>query len=300
MPSGGRPLLVSGGLAIGILSDDAQYLGAWTGPPRDAGGKHRHAMTVRVFLVDDHEVVRRGLRDLLETEPGLLVVGEAGSAQEALDLFPAAHPDVAVLDVRLPDGDGVELCRELRSRYEGIKALMLTSFDDDEALMSAIMAGASGYVLKQIRGTDLVDAIRQVAAGKSLSNPKMVEHAFGRLRDMTNEGALRREESTPLSAQESRILDLIAEGCTNRQIAARMFLSEKTVKNYVSNLLRKLGMRRRTEAAVHATKMAERRTAEGGPRNHEPGTGATDASLGSAMAGTAGYVRGPGESEGND
>lgn len=255
-------------------------------------------MTVRVFLVDDHEVVRRGLRDLLEAEAGLVVVGEAGTAQEALDLLPAAHPDVAVLDVRLPDGDGVELCRELRSRHEGLNALMLTSFDDDEALMNAIMAGASGYVLKQIRGTDLVDAIRQVAAGESLLDPTIMEHAIGRLRDITNEGAAQREESVRLTAQESRILDLIAEGCTNRQIAARMFLSEKTVKNYVSNLLRKLGMRRRTEAAVYATKMAERRTAGAGPRSHEAGKGASYSSFGNAMAATPGHVRGSGESQG--
>ncbi len=218
---------------------------------------------MRVFLVDDHEVVRRGLRDLIEAEPGLNVVGEAGTAQEALALLPPADPDVAVLDVRLPDGDGVELCRELRSRSDRLTALMLTSFDDDEALMNAVMAGAAGYVLKQIRGTDLVDAIRRVAAGESLLDPALTEHAFARLVDISRESASRKKDITTLTPQESRILDLIAEGCTNRQIAGQMYLAEKTVKNYVSNLLRKLGMRGRTEAAVYATLMARGRDSDG-------------------------------------
>ena len=223
-------------------------------------------MTVRVFLVDDHEVVRRGLRDLLEAADGLTVVGEAESAEEALALLPRADPDVAVLDVRLPDGDGVELCRELKSRNQHLTALMLTSFDDEEALMNAVMAGAAGYVLKQIRGTDLVDAIRQVAAGKSLLNPVITERAFGRLREMSRDAPEGQKGVSALSPQERRILDLIADGCTNRQIAAEMILSEKTVKNYVSNLLRKLGMRGRTEAAVYATRMAKLRVSDAGIR----------------------------------
>lgn len=218
-------------------------------------------MTVRVFLVDDHEVVRRGLRDLIEAAEGLAVVGEAGTVEEALATVADADPDVAVLDVRLPDGDGVELCRELKSRNERISALMLTSFDDEEALMSAVIAGAAGYVLKQIRGTDLVDAIRQIAQGRSLLDPALTERAFGRLR-ATNQEVSKRRGAEVLSPQERRILDLIADGCTNRQIAAEMILSERTVKNYVSNMLRKLGMRGRTEAAVYATMMAGDRTSK--------------------------------------
>ena len=195
----------------------------------------------------------------------MTVVGEAETAERALSLLPRTDPDVAVLDVRLPDGDGVELCRELKSRNEHLKALMLTSFDDEEALMNAVMAGAAGYVLKQIRGTDLVDAIRQVAEGKSLLNPLITDRAFGRLREISRDRAEHAEnaEVNVLSPQERRILDLIANGCTNRQIAAEMILSEKTVKNYVSNLLRKLGMRGRTEAAVYATLLTKQRMSEG-------------------------------------
>lgn len=219
-------------------------------------------MTVRVFLVDDHEVVRRGVKDLIEAAEGMSVVGEAETAEEALSLLPRIDPDVAVLDVRLPDGDGVELCRELKSRSAHLKALMLTSFDDEEALMNAVMAGAGGYVLKQIRGTDLVDAIRHVAEGKSLLNPLITDRAFGRLRGITRDDA-NGPDVNVLSPQERRILDLIANGCTNRQIAAEMILSEKTVKNYVSNLLRKLGMRGRTEAAVYATLLTKERNSGG-------------------------------------
>ena len=211
-------------------------------------------MTVRVFLLDDHEVVRRGLRELLEAEGDLVVVGEAGTAEEAYGRIPATTPDVAVLDVRLPDGDGVEVCREVRSRHPEINCLMLTSFADDEALFSAIMAGASGYVLKQVRGTDLVDAVRRVGAGESLLDPTVTARVLDRLRAGPEEDELR-----GLTGQERKILDLIAEGLTNRQIGERMFLAEKTVKNYVSNVLAKLGMSRRTEAAAYAARLAERR-----------------------------------------
>jgi DNA-binding NarL/FixJ family response regulator len=212
-------------------------------------------VTVRVFLLDDHEVVRQGLRGLIEVEDDLIVIGEAGTAEEALVRIPATRPDIAVLDVRLPDGDGVEVCREVRSRLPEVQCLMLTSFADDEALFSAIMAGAAGYVLKQIRGTDLVDAIRRVAAGESLLDPAVTARVLERLRAEPKED----EGLARLSAQERKILDLIAEGCTNRQIAESIFLAEKTVKNYVSSLLAKLGMERRTEAAVYAARLAERR-----------------------------------------
>ena len=212
----------------------------------------------RVFLLDDHEVVRRGLRELLEAEPDLEIAGEAGTAEEALTRIPATSPNVAVLDVRLPDGDGVEVCREIRSRHPEIQCLMLTSFADDEALFSAILAGAAGYVLKQVRGTDLVDAIRRVAQGQSLLDPAVTARVLARLR--TPQGPV--EEADHLTDQERRILDLIAEGLTNRQIGERMFLAEKTVKNYVSNVLMKLGMSRRSEAAAYAARLAERRKRE--------------------------------------
>jgi DNA-binding NarL/FixJ family response regulator len=203
---------------------------------------------VRIFLLDDHEVVRRGVRELLESEPDLEVVGEAGSAAEALSRIPPTQPDVAVLDVRLPDGNGVEVCREIRSRNSDIRCLILTSYSDDDALFQAIMAGASGYLLKQIKGTDLVDAVRRVAAGQSLLDPTVTARVLERLRT----GNEVDERLAQLTVQERKILDLIAEGLTNRQIAARVHLAEKTVKNYVSNLLMKLGMERRTQAAVFA------------------------------------------------
>ena len=209
----------------------------------------------RVFLLDDHELVRRGLRDLLEAEDDLVVVGEAGTAEEALRRVPATNPDVAVLDVRLPDGNGVEVCRDIRAKRPEIQCLMLTSFADDEALFNAIMAGAAGYVLKQIKGTDLVDAIRKVAVGQSLLDPAVTARVLERLRSGPEED----ERLARLTEQERKILDLIAEGLTNRQIADQMFLAEKTIKNYVSNLLAKLGMERRTEAAVYAARLAERR-----------------------------------------
>jgi two-component system, NarL family, response regulator DevR len=204
---------------------------------------------IRVFLLDDHEVVREGLRHLLESDPDMEVVGEASTAAEALARIGDAAPRVAVLDVRLPDGSGVEVCREVRSHYHEIACLMLTSFSDDEALFDAIMAGASGYVLKEVRGSDLVGDIRKVAAGHSLLDPVLTARVMERMRT-------RRQEETAdhLTPQEQKILDLIAEGLTNRQIAERMYLSEKTVKNYVSNMLAKLGMSRRTEAAVYAVR----------------------------------------------
>jgi two-component system response regulator DevR len=200
---------------------------------------------VRVFLLDDHEVVRQGVRGMLEADGDLVVVGEAGTAAEALARVPAVRPDVAVLDVRLPDGDGITVCRELRSQLPELRCLMLTSFADDEALMGAVMAGASGYVLKQIRGADLVGAVRTVAAGGSLLDPKAVTLVLERLRQPERQDPL-----AVLSEQERRILDLIADGLTNRQIGEQMFLAEKTVKNYVSSLLAKLGLQRRTQAAV--------------------------------------------------
>lgn len=209
-------------------------------------------MTVRVFLVDDHEVVRRGLRDLIEGEPDLEVVGEAGTSAEALDRVAAARADVAVIDVRLPDGDGVLLCRELRSLDAGLTPLMLTSFEDEDAMLAAVMAGAAGYVLKQIKGTDLLDAIRKVAAGHCLIERSVAQRVVERRHESDRQGMLK------LSPQERRILSFVAQGHTNRQIANEMFLSERTVKNYVSKLLQKLGMSRRTEAAVYATRLSER------------------------------------------
>jgi DNA-binding NarL/FixJ family response regulator len=212
------------------------------------------AMGVRVFLLDDHEVVRTGLRSLLETADDLTVVGEAGTAEEALARIPPTKPDVAVLDVRLPDGSGVEVCREIRSQHPEIACLMLTSYADDEALFASIMAGAAGYVLKQVGGNDLVEDVRQVAAGKSLLDPALTAQVLERLREGPEEDPL----LAALTPQERRILDLIAEGKTNRQIAEELFLAEKTVKNYVSNLLSKLGMERRTQAAAYATRVSER------------------------------------------
>jgi two-component system response regulator DevR len=203
---------------------------------------------IRVFLLDDHELVRRGIRELLEIEGDIEICGEADSAEEALSRIPPTKPDVAILDVRLPDGNGVEVCREIRSRHPEINCLILTSFSDDDALFQAIMAGAAGYLLKQIRGTDLVDAVRRVSRGQSLLDPSVTARVLERLR----RGPETDERLARLTDQERRILDLIAEGLTNRQIAERVHLAEKTVKNYVSNLLSKLGMERRTQAAVYA------------------------------------------------
>jgi len=217
-------------------------------------------MPTRIFLLDDHEVVRRGVRELLETEEDMTIAGEAGTAEEALRRIPATSPDVAVLDVRLPDGDGVEVCREIRSAHPEVHCLMLTSFSDDEALFDAIMAGASGYILKQVKGAELLDAVRRVAAGQSLLDPALTTRVLERLRKGPEED----ERLADLTEQERRILALLAEGLTNRQIADRMYLAEKTVKNYVSNLLMKMGMDRRTEAAVYAARLAERRRRQTG------------------------------------
>jgi two-component system, NarL family, response regulator DevR len=212
-------------------------------------------VTVRVFLLDDHEVVRRGLRDLIESQDDLTMVGWAETAAEAMEKIPSTRPDVAILDVRLPDGSGIEVCREVRSAHPEVQCLMLTSYADDEALFSSIMAGAAGFVLKQIRGSDLVDAVRRVSRGESLLDPSATQVVLQRLREPPDEVDA---ELDRLTDQERRILDLIGEGRTNRQIAEEMFLAEKTVKNYVSNLLAKLGMHRRTEAAALAARIDER------------------------------------------
>jgi DNA-binding NarL/FixJ family response regulator len=211
-------------------------------------------MPIRVFLLDDHEVVRRGLRELLESFDDIVVVGEAATADEGRSRIPPTRPDVAIVDLQLPDGDGVEVCREVRSRDSKVQCLILTSFDDDDALLDSIMAGAAGYLLKQIRGTDLVDAVRRVASGQSMLDPAVTS----RVLQFVRHGDEDQERADRLSEQERKILDLIAEGLTNRQIAQRLFLAEKTVKNYVSNLLAKLGMERRTEAAVFATRLQAR------------------------------------------
>ncbi|HVQ89710.1 MAG TPA: response regulator transcription factor [Mycobacteriales bacterium] len=210
--------------------------------------------TIRVFLLDDHEVVREGVASLIANQPDMTVVGEASTVAEALARGPAARPDVAVLDVVLPDGDGVTVCRELRSQLPGLKCLMLTSFADDQALFDSIMAGAAGYVLKQIRGSDLVGAVRAVAAGQSMLDPKATARVLERLRNNAkrDDGPL-----AGLSEQERTVLELIGEGLTNREIGERMFLAEKTVKNYVSHLLAKLGMQRRTQAAILATELRQ-------------------------------------------
>jgi len=210
---------------------------------------------IRVFLLDDHEIVRRGVRELLESADDLQVVGEAGTAAEALQRAPVASPDVAILDVRLPDGSGIEVCRELRSSMPDLKCLMLTSFNDDEALFDAVMAGAAGYVLKEVRGSDLIESVRRAAAGHSLLDPMVTARVIDRLRNPPKDAL-----TAMLSPQESAILGHLADGLTNRQIAEQMFLAEKTVKNYVSNLLAKLGMHHRTQAAVYAARLAERRS----------------------------------------
>ncbi|MBC7375371.1 MAG: response regulator transcription factor [Frankiales bacterium] len=210
---------------------------------------------ITVFLVDDHEVVRRGVRELLEAEDDLTVVGEAAGVQEALVRIPATRPRVAVLDVRMPDGNGVELCRELSDLVPDVACLMLTSFADDQALLDAVLAGAAGYVLKNVRGNDLVQGIRTVAAGGSLLDAHAVSLVLARLRAPTAHDPLEQ-----LSDQERRILALIGEGLTNREIAGRLFLAEKTVKNYVSNVLAKLGLQRRTQVAVLATELRQGRS----------------------------------------
>ncbi|MFJ6725256.1 response regulator [Streptomyces sp. NPDC091281] len=246
---------------------------AWAGA---ADGRAGDGGPVRVFLLDDHEVVRRGVRDLLDDEPDITVVGEAGTVREALARVPAARPHVAVLDVRLPDGDGVSVCRELRSRLPDLACLMLTSFDDEEALLDSIMAGASGYVLKQIQGSDLVSAVRTVAAGRSLLDPSAAARLMARLRGEdparptgaapgppssagARAGAPSGADGLPaLTEREREILALVGEGLTNRQIGQRLYLAEKTVKNHISRLLAKLGVERRVQAAVLATRARDR------------------------------------------
>jgi two-component system, NarL family, response regulator DevR len=221
--------------------------------PSAQAAEHRGQITV--YLVDDHEVVRRGVRSLLDAESGIEVIGEAGTMTSALSGIIALDPDVAVLDVRLPDGDGVSACREIRSARPATACLMLTSYGDDQALLGAIMAGAAGYVLKRACGSDLVSAVRAVAAGQSTLDAHATRRVMARLRE-------RIDTVDPLSAlsdQEKRVLDLLAEGLTNRQIAARMFLAEKTAKNYVSSVLGKLGMQRRSQAAAFAARLGENR-----------------------------------------
>jgi two-component system, NarL family, response regulator DevR len=211
-----------------------------------------HEGQIRVFLLDDHEMVRRGLKELFESQGDIEIVGESGSAKDAEARIPALRPHVALLDGRLPDGSGVEVCRAIRSVDPSINAIILTSYDDDEALFAAIMAGASGYILKQIVGLELVDVVRKVAAGQSLLDPSVTQRVLERVRSGTTSEPAELESLTP---QERRILELITEGMTNRQIGEQLFLAEKTVKNYVTSILSKLGMQRRTQAAVLASKL---------------------------------------------
>lgn len=226
--------------------DGEQPTPDWTGK----GDPDVSDSMIRVFLLDDHEIVRRGVSDLLDSEADIEVVGEAGTAEQALERIALYRPDVAVLDVQLPDSSGVEVCRELRSEYPRMACIMLTSFDDDEALVQAVVAGAAGYLLKQVRGSAIVDSIRRVARGESLIDPGLVDRVTERIRRDAQED----ERLAALTPQERRVLDLLAEGRTNRQIGEELFLAEKTVKNYVSNLLAKMGMSRRTEAAVYAVR----------------------------------------------
>ncbi|WP_093651781.1 response regulator [Streptomyces wuyuanensis] len=234
----------------------------------DSSGGLTEKEPVRVFLLDDHEVVRRGVHDLLDAEPDLTVVGEAGTAEQALVRVPALRPQVAVLDVRLPDGDGVSVCRELRSRMPDLACLMLTSFDDEEALLDAIMAGASGYVLKQITGTDLVTAVRTVASGQSMLDPGATARVMARLRGGSPQEE-QRQELPGLTEREREILALVGEGLTNREIGKRLYLAEKTVKNNISRLLAKLGVERRVQAAVIAAQALAAQKAPGGSAGRE-------------------------------
>ncbi|MEV0032489.1 response regulator transcription factor [Nocardia sp. NPDC050793] len=209
---------------------------------------------VTVFLVDDHEIVRRGVGDLIDLQSDLEVVGEASTCAQALARIPSLRPDVAVLDVLLPDGNGIELCRELLSNHPGLRCLILTSFTDEQAMLNAILAGASGYVVKDIKSLELIDAIRDIGAGKSLLDNRAAAALMAKLRA---EAEAKTGPLATLTAQERTLLALLGEGLTNRQIAGRMFLAEKTVKNYVSRLLAKLGVERRTQAAVIASKLTE-------------------------------------------
>jgi len=208
---------------------------------------------IRVFLLDDHEIVRRGMRELLDSEPDIEVCGDAGTAEQALARIPPTRPDVAVLDVRLPDGSGIEVCREIRVSHPEVRCLMLTSYADDEALFDAVVAGAHGYTLKQVRGQELIDSIRRIAAGESLLDPMLTQRLLERLRASPVED----ERFARLTDREQRILMLLADGLTNRQIGNELYLAEKTVKNYVSSVLAKLGVQRRTEAAVFAVRRDE-------------------------------------------
>jgi len=208
-------------------------------------------MSIRVFLLDDHELVREGIRSLLESDEGIEVVGEAATADEAMTRMPLAKPDVAILDVRLEEGNGIEVCRDIRSQMPELACLMLTSFADDEALYASVMAGAAGYVLKQVKARDLIADVKKVASGVSLMDPRAVARVVERIANPPKANP----ELESLSPQQERILDLIAQGMTNRQIAEAMFLSEKTIKNYLTALFAKLGMSSRTEAAIYATKL---------------------------------------------
>jgi two-component system, NarL family, response regulator DevR len=241
--------------AAGPVLPGATKAGAEAAGPELAGlgAADAQERQIRVFLLDDHELVRRGLRDLLVAEPDMDVIGDAGTAVSAVNRIRVLRPDVAVLDIRLPDGDGVQVCREIRSTLPETACLMLTSHGDDQALLGAIMAGAAGYVLKETCGSDLVSAVRTVAAGGSMLDAHATQRVMERLRE-------RMADVDPLSAlteQEKRVLELIGQGMTNRQISEHMFLSEKTVKNYVSAVLAKLGMQRRTQAAAFAARLAE-------------------------------------------
>jgi two-component system response regulator DevR len=250
--------VIQHGAGIATIAIEDQARPVWTaagtyGPGVAACGRRRSrvAERIRVFLLDDHEVVRRGLRALVESDGDIEVVGEAASGAEALARVPALRPAVAILDVRLPDGSGVEVCRQLRSSIPDLACLMLTSFADDEALVDAILAGAAGYLLKEVRGADILGAIRTVAAGGSLLDPGTTARALARLRSHPTAD----DPLSGLSPQERRVLDMIGEGLTNRQIGTRMSLAEKTVKNYVSNVLSKLDLQRRTQAASMVTRL---------------------------------------------
>ncbi|WJV47240.1 response regulator [Streptomyces flavofungini] len=240
--------------------------------PTDPGDPPR---PIRVFLLDDHEVVRRGLRDLLGGEPGIEVVGEAASGEQALVRGPALRPDVAVLDVRLPDGNGITVCRELRSLMPELACLMLTSFDDEDALLDAIMAGAAGYVLKQIKGSDLVTAVRTVASGQSLLDPATTARLMRSLRGPESEAPPEDARLSALNERERAILALIGEGLTNRQIGGKLYLSEKTVKNHISRMLAKLGVERRVQAAVIAAQVMPSGTAPKAEPGSPPSQGST-------------------------
>ncbi|GAA2961572.1 response regulator transcription factor [Kitasatospora cinereorecta] len=262
MPGRG-PLSEPNGLRgeiLGVIGlEVAQCAAVITGVAMDADIPARTAIedVTRVFVLDDHEVVRCGLRDLLDCEPDLTVVGEAATAEQAIARGPALRPDVAVLDVRLRDGDGIGVCRELRSRLPDLACLMLTSFDEEDALLDSIMAGAAGYVLKDIRGTDLVAAVRTVATGQSMLDPATTAHLMRSLRSPAEAHCGQDERLSVLSDREKAVLELIGEGLTNRQISKRLYLSEKTVKNHISRLLAKLGVERRVQAAVIATQVHE-------------------------------------------